>query len=311
VVSSPAVADGVVYVGSGDGNLYAFGLPKIRVVERQSDLPPSQLPPGGSNTNTAPCEPGGVAVGGGFVAEIANDGSVEHGITAGQSQATPGGAADPTQWTAFVTNHSADFAYFGARALCASAGSATVHVIERAAVAGATLAPGASGSSTATCHSGEVAVGGGFVATRSSGGAISHAVGIGQSEATPDGSTNPTEWTASATNNDTVTVTLGARVVCAISGSTLRVVERMHRRGVTLVPGASGSSSAACRAGEVATGGGFVARRSSDGAIDNAIMVGLDAATPDGTVSPLAWTAVATNTDSGVLNVAARVMCVS
>jgi outer membrane protein assembly factor BamB len=26
VFSSPALADGVVYVGSGDGNVYAFGL---------------------------------------------------------------------------------------------------------------------------------------------------------------------------------------------------------------------------------------------------------------------------------------------
>jgi outer membrane protein assembly factor BamB len=30
VISSPAVVDGVVYVGSNDGNVYAFGLQQER-----------------------------------------------------------------------------------------------------------------------------------------------------------------------------------------------------------------------------------------------------------------------------------------
>ena len=39
--SSPAVADGVVYVGSYDGNLYAFGLPSDQM---SKDFSPPERP---------------------------------------------------------------------------------------------------------------------------------------------------------------------------------------------------------------------------------------------------------------------------
>jgi outer membrane protein assembly factor BamB len=46
VESSPAVANGVVYVGSDDGNVYAFGLTGAAGTEERSELPaPSSLKP--------------------------------------------------------------------------------------------------------------------------------------------------------------------------------------------------------------------------------------------------------------------------
>ena len=45
IASSPAVADGVVYVGSYDRNLYAFGLPPALAPEPPARPDPATLKP--------------------------------------------------------------------------------------------------------------------------------------------------------------------------------------------------------------------------------------------------------------------------
>ncbi len=41
MLSSPAVSDGTVYVGSEDGSLYAYNLPAAAQAPRRRDRPPS------------------------------------------------------------------------------------------------------------------------------------------------------------------------------------------------------------------------------------------------------------------------------
>jgi len=237
-------------------------------------------------------------------------------VTLSQSEATTDvgatATADPTDWSVTLTNRGPD-TYFRWQVVCVSPGSAAVHVVQRTQVGGVTLTPGASGSSTATCHSGEVAIGGGFRAVRTGDGSIAGAVIVGQSEATPDGVSNPASWTAFVTNNETVNVNFGARVICATASGPdgLHVVQRSQSGGVTVAPGASDSSTATCQSGEVATGGGFVARRSSNASLAHAVALERTEATLDTAIGPSAWNVLLTNNETVDVKFTARVMCLS
>jgi hypothetical protein len=112
------------------------------------------------------------------------------------------------------TNNDTVNVNFGARVMCASADPVSLHVVERLQVGGIKLTPGQSGSSTASCLSGEVAVGGGHVAVVAGVGTLENKVTVGYSKAVPDGASNPSSWTVHGTNNDTVNVNFGARVMC-------------------------------------------------------------------------------------------------
>jgi outer membrane protein assembly factor BamB len=309
VSSSPAVANGSVYVGSFDGRLYSFGLPKIFVDERESHVPP-RIDSGASRAIDMDCLSRGghgVATGGGFAPQ---DAPVT--VTVSASQATPDGSpAGNSKWSETLTNRGTDTT-FRATILCAKPGSATIQVVQRNAV-GRAVAPGASGSSTATCQSGEVAIGGGFAAVHSGDGSIAPAVSAGQDEAAPSGTANPTAWTASVINNETVTVSFGARVMCAtFSGpDPVHVVQRTESGGVALAPGATDSSTATCQPCEVATAGGFVAQRTSDASVENTVALEVSGAEIFNRIGPSAWNVVMMNNDTVAANFTATVMCVS
>ncbi len=268
------------------------------------------LAPGASGASTASCDAGEIAVGGGYVAVRIVDGSPDKSFTVAYSEAVPDGATNPTSWKVYGTNNDSVDVNFGARVMCASVTGATLEVVERLQVGGVALGPGASGASQAFCKAGEVTLGGGFVGVRTVDGAPDRAVTVGYSEAVPDGATSPASWSVYGTNNDTVNVNFGARVMCAsVKGASLRVIERLQVGGIALAPGASGASTASCVSGEIATGGSYVAVRVVDGSLERAFTDGYSEAIPDGATNPTSWMTYGTNNDTVNANFGARVIC--
>ncbi len=210
----PVISHGTVYVTDSFGTIYAFGLRKIQVVERYQ-AGGKFLVPGATDTSTATCNAGEVAVGGGYVAVRAGTSTADDAVSVGWNEASPDGATNPTQWTVTLTNNdSVNNVTFGARIMCASAG-VPLNVTEYYQAGGKSVAFGASSTSTAACFNTQVAVGGGYVAVRAGTSTADDAVSVGWNEASPDGATNPTQWTVTLTNNDSVNnVTFGARILC-------------------------------------------------------------------------------------------------
>ena len=252
VFSSPAVANGVVYVGSGDRKVY------------------------------------GLSVGSGALLWSSTTG----GVVGPSSPAVANGVV-------YVGSEDHKLYAFGLPPV--------LHVVERMGP-GAVLPSGQSGSSTATCNSGEVAVGGGSVAVRSSDGSVEQAFTTTQSEATPEGATSPTKWTVSGTNNDTVDANFGARILCATADSATVHVAGRGDPATVLDHGVSGTSTATCQSGELATGGGYSAVSNYDSSMIHAFSTPLNEATPDGATSPTAWTAAGTNNDT-TARFGARILC--